>query len=91
MHYESEVAQSCPSLWGPVDCSPPYSSVHGIFQAGVQKWVAISFSRGSSQPKDRTQVSRFVSKTLYRLSHQGSPPKIHVPSDIEILFQIFIL
>ena len=46
-----------------MDCSPPRSSVHGIFQARVLEWVAISFSRGSSQPRDRTQVSRIVSKT----------------------------
>ena len=57
---ESEVAQSCPTLSTPMDCSLPGSSVHGIFQARVLEWVAISFSRGSSQPKDRTQVSRIA-------------------------------
>ena len=40
-----------------MDCSPPGSSVHGILQARILKWVAISFSRGSSWPGDRTQVS----------------------------------
>ena len=40
-----------------MDCSPPGFSVHGIFQARVLEWVAISFSRGSSQPRDRTRVS----------------------------------
>ena len=40
-----------------MDCSLPGSSVHGIFQARVLEWVAISFSRGSSQPRDQTQVS----------------------------------
>ena len=54
---ESEVAQSCPTLCNPVDCSPPGSSVHGILQARILEWVAISFSRGSSWPRDRTQVS----------------------------------
>ena len=53
----SEVSQSCPTLCHPVDCSPPGSSMHGILQAGILKWVAISFSRGSSRPRDRTQVS----------------------------------
>ena len=48
---ESEDAQSCPILCDPTDCSPPGSPVHGIFQARVLKWVAISFSRGSSQPR----------------------------------------
>ena len=38
---ESEVAQSCPTLCNPVDCSPTCSSVHGIFQARVLEWVAI--------------------------------------------------
>ena len=40
-----------------MDCGPPESSVHGILQAGILEWVAIPFSRGSSQPRDRTQVS----------------------------------
>ena len=48
----SEVAQSCPTLCDPVDCSLPGSSVLGILQARVPEWVAISFSRGSSQPRD---------------------------------------
>ena len=51
------VAQLCPTLCHPIDCSPPGSSVHGILQARIPEWVAISFSRGSSQPRDRTQVS----------------------------------
>ena len=46
MKSESEVAQSCPTLSDPVDCSPPGSSVHGIFQARVLEWVAIAFSVG---------------------------------------------
>ena len=41
---ESEVAQSCPTLHDPMDCSLPGSSVHGIFQARVLEWVAIAFS-----------------------------------------------
>ena len=49
---ESEVAQSCPTLCDPMDCSLPGFSVSGIFQATVLEWVAISFSRGSSQPRD---------------------------------------
>ena len=42
---ESEVAQSCPTLRDPMDCSPPGSSAHGIFQATVLEWVAIDFSK----------------------------------------------
>ena len=47
----------CPTFCDPVDCSLPGPSVLGIFQARVLEWVAISFSRGFSQPRDRTQVS----------------------------------
>ena len=46
------LAQSCPTLCNPVDCSWPGSSIHGILQARVLEWVAIPFFRGSSQPKD---------------------------------------
>ena len=68
---ESEVAQSCPTLCDPMDCSPPGSSVHGIFQARLLEWVAISFSSRSSQPRDRTRVShtagrRFTNYILIR-------------------------
>ena len=50
-------AQSCLTLCNPMDRSPPGSSVHGIFQARIWYWVAISFSRGSSQPRDWTGIS----------------------------------
>ena len=59
---ESEVTQSCPILCDPMDYSLPLSSIHGIFQARVLEWVAISFSRGSSQPRDRTWVSCIVGR-----------------------------
>ena len=59
---ESEVAQSCPTLCDPMDCSLPGSSVHRTFQARVLEWVAFSFSRRSSRPRDRTQVSRIVGR-----------------------------
>ena len=54
---ESEVAQSCPIFCSPMDYSLPGSSVHGIFQARILEYTAISFSRGSFQPRDRTWVS----------------------------------
>ena len=65
------VTQSCPTLCDPMDCSPPGSSVHGILQARILEWAAISFSSGSSQPRDQTQVTRIAGR-LYWLSHQGS-------------------
>ena len=49
---ESEVAQSRPTLCDPMDCSLPHSSIHRIFQARVLEWVVISFSKGSSRPRD---------------------------------------
>ena len=49
---ESEVAQSCPTHCDPMDCSLSGSFVHGIFQARVLEWIAISFSRGASQPRN---------------------------------------
>ena len=52
----SEVTQSCPTLCDPMDCSLP-GSIHEIFQARILECVAISFSRGSSRPRDRTRVS----------------------------------
>ena len=45
------------TLCDPVDCSPPNSSIYGILQARILEWVAISFSMGSSRPRDQTQVS----------------------------------
>ena len=53
----SEVAQSCPTLCDPMDCNLLGFSIHGILQARILEWIAISFSKGSSQPRDRTRVS----------------------------------
>ena len=66
-HYilsESEVAQSCPTLCDPMDCSLWGSSFHGIFQARVLEWIAICFSRGPSWPRNRTQVSHIAGRHL---------------------------
>ena len=68
-HREGEVkvkiVQSCPTLWDPVDYK-----VHGILQARILEWVAFPFSRRSSQPRNRTQVSHIADG--YQLSHKGS-------------------
>ena len=55
--FPSNVPQLYPTLWGPMDCSLPGSSVHGIFQARILEWVAIFSSKGSSQPRDQNLVS----------------------------------
>ena len=54
--------QSYLTLCDPTDCSPPGSSVHGILQDRILEWVAISFSGGSSPPRDLTQVSRVAGR-----------------------------
>ena len=58
----AQLLQLCPTLCSPMDYSLPGSSVHGIFQARVLEWIAISFSRGSSRPRDRTRVSLIVDR-----------------------------
>ena len=63
-----KVAQSCPTLCDPIDYT-----VHGILQGRILEWVAFPFSRGSSRPRDQTQVSQHCRWILYQLSHQGSP------------------
>ena len=63
---ESEVAQSCPTLSDPIDCSLPGSSVHGIFQARVLEWGAIAFSLGEKKEKvymiytEKEEMSTFL-------------------------------
>ena len=56
------VTQSCPTLCDPMDCSPTGSSVRGILQARILEWVSMPSSRESSQPRDRSQVSRIAGR-----------------------------
>ena len=71
----SVMSDSC----GPMDCSPPGSSVHGISQVRILEWVAISFSRESSRPRDQICISCVTGgllhcwRILYQLRHQRSP------------------
>ena len=65
------LTQSCLTLYDPMDCSPPGSSVHGILQARILEWVAISFSRWSARPRERTCISCIGS----RFSTTESPGK----------------
>ena len=67
-YWVSEVTQSCPTLCDPMDCSLPSSSVHGILQARVLEWGAISFPRGSSWPRDWTWVSCIAGRFLTNLA-----------------------
>ena len=62
MCIHAKLLQSCTILCNLMDCSPPGSSVHGILQARILVWVAIPFSRGSSQPRDRTCIFCIVGR-----------------------------
>ena len=74
---ERVVAQSCLTLWDPMDHGLPGSWVHGIFQARVLEWITISFSRGSSQHRDQTWASRIVGRcfTIWA-TREGDNPLI---------------
>ena len=97
------VTQSCLFLYDPTDCSPPGTSVHGTFQPRIPEWVAISFSRGSSRPRDRTCVSciagRFLSSGKEGTSHKiilacfrGSPGSpLHLPCLTSLRLEILSL
>ena len=65
--------QSFLTLCDLIDCSPPDSPVHGILQARILQWVAIPFSRASSQPQGSNLGLVYCRRILYQLSHQGSP------------------
>ena len=77
------VAQLCRTLCNCMDCSPPGSSVHGISQLRILEWVAISSSRGSSRPTDRTHVSCIGRWILYHWTtweiHWGKSSSSYLP------------
>ena len=68
-----KATQSHPTLCHSMDFSPPGYTVHGIFQARILEWVAIPFSRGSSQPRDRPQVSCIAGKFFTLWATRKSP------------------
>ena len=91
------VTQSCPTLWDPLDCSPPGSPVRGILQARLLEWVAISFSRGSSPPRDWpciSCVSCIGRRILYRWATREALPEVsganaaqrHTPNPLALVF-----
>ena len=73
LHVHAKLLQLCPAVCDPVDCRPPGSSVHGIFQARILEWVAKPSSRGSSQPSDRTLVSCIGRQILYHCATWEAP------------------
>ena len=82
---EMKVIQSCPTLCDPMDCSLPASSVHEILQARILEWVAIPFSRVSSPPRGKTQVS-CIAGNFFTIWATREAPLI-VLSKINLQFQ----
>ena len=72
------ITKLCPTLCDHIDCSPPVSSVHGIFQARILEWVTISYSRGSSRPRDGTCVSCISCIGRWILHHCASWGVSHI-------------
>ena len=70
MHACAQLLQVCLTLYNPINCSPPGSSVHGILQARILEWVAMPSSRGSSQLRDRTHMSCISCIAFGLLTHQ---------------------
>ena len=79
--FESEniSLQSCLTLCDSMDCSRPGSSVNGILQAGILEWVALSFSRGSSWPRDQTRVSCIVGRFFTIWGTRENPHEFEAP------------
>ena len=72
------VTQLCLTLCDPIDYSPPGSSLLGIFQARILEWVAIPFSRGSSWPRDRIQVSYIADRFFLYNTHTCISPVFQI-------------
>ena len=78
--------QSCPTLYDPMGCSPQGSSVHGILQARILEWVAISFTRGSSQPNIQIRVSCIVGRFFTIWATREAPKLDSYPPCKEVQF-----
>ena len=77
------ITQSCPTLYDPMNCSLPGSSVHGILQARIQEWVVISFPRGSSRPRDRTWISNIAGR--FFTTEPPGKPYIYICTTVQLL------
>ena len=88
------VVQSCLTLCDPMDCSPPGSSVHGTSQARILEWVAISFSRASSQHRDRNHVSCisciFCIGSRFLTAESPGKPKVSQFSSVQSLSRVLL-
>ena len=81
----AQLLQLCPTLWGPMDCSSPGSSVHGILQARILGWITMPSSRGSSWPRYWTQVSCIAGR-FFTAEPPGKPwnTSVWYPKDVNI-------
>ena len=79
------VTQLCPAVCNPVDYSLPLSSVHGILQAGILEWVAVSFSKGICPTQGSNPGLPHCRQILYPLSYQGSPQYLYI-----FVYSIFV-
>ena len=83
---ESKVAQLCATLFDPTDYSLPGDPIHGIFQARVLEWVAISFSRASSWPGDPNRVSHIAGRHFnlwaYASKYMGECPRLYASTTL---------
>ena len=82
------VTQLCPTLWNPMDYSPPASSGPGILQAWILEWVVLPSSRGSSQPRDQIQVS-CISGSFFTIRGKATrevPPALIYPHSAHIKY-----
>ena len=89
--FARSVTQSCLTLCNPIDCSLPGSSDHGIFQATILEWVAISYSRGSSWPRDQTCVfclSWIGRQILYHCTTWEALKRCLPDSDLNRIYRI---
>ena len=82
--------QSFPTLCDPMDCSLPGSSVHGILQASILEWVAMPSSRGSSQHRDRAQVSPTLQLDSLLSEPQRKPHHLWIYADLVFFKYLFI-
>ena len=87
MYVRAKSLQWCPTLCDSTDCSSPGASVHGILQARTLEWVAIPFTKGSSQSRDRTCVSHVscIAGRLFTAEPPGSPGVSHLVSNVVLL------
>ena len=85
------VVQLCPTLCNPMDCSPPGSCLHGIFQARILEWVTMPSSKGSSQPRNQSPILQAELQTDSLPSEPPGKPKNTGMGSLSLLQGIFLI